>query len=275
MSYHRKEVDKFLDYDSTKINSRIDIDTMDHNSAEIELQFYDVFDPNDNIIAQTSINVEFNEDGELETSTLDMLNQDPEFFEAVLQQKYDREGEGEKVDLEGAYDEMFMEAVAGRVSEDIEHDIQKMMRMTNEAPEIDVDDIEIELEEITLKGFDGQVVDLRQAFVVNGEEIAFNYEIDDGNDEDMAFYQSHDGKDVEPEYEMYAPAIIEENEYSRKKLEEIFAGMDDSDIASKMGELRTKLDEMALDNYKSEIAKPEEQEQEKKQKKSKGFGMSM
>ena len=274
MSYHRKEVDKYLDYDdSTKINSRLELNTMDHNSAEVELQFYDVFDRNDNIIAETKIKVEFNEAGELETSTLDMLNQDPEFFEAVLQKKYDRDGEGQKVDFEGGYDEMFMEAVAGRVSEDIEHDIQQIMRMTNEAPEIDVDDIEIELEEITLKGFDGQVVDLRQAFVVNGEEIAFNYEIDDGNDEDMAFYQSHDGKDVEPEYEMYAPAIIEENEYSRKKLEEIFAGMDDSDVASKMGELRSKLDEMALDNYKSEIAKPEEPKQ--KQKKSKGFGMSM
>lgn len=272
MSYHRKEVDQFLDYDSTKINTALVMDSMDHNSAEVELQFYDVFDPSDNIIAETKIEVEFDEAGELETSTLDMLNQDPEFFEAVLQKKYDRDGEGQKVDFKGGYDEMFIEAVAGRVSEDIEHDIQQVMRMSNEAPEIEVDDVEIEMEEITVEGNN-----FRQAFIVDGEQVAFTYEVTTEVDEDMGFYLSYDGEAEEPEYELFASNDIPENQYSRNKLQEIFEGMDDMESIRKFSELSSKIDEMALDNYKAEISQPEleEPKQEKKQKKSKGFGMSM
>jgi hypothetical protein len=280
MSYHRKEVDKFLDYDSLKVNSTIDTKTMTNDKVEVELQFSDSFDPSDKIIAETKFEVEFNEEGKLETNDIELVNNDPEFFMAVLQAKYDRDGEGEKVDLSASYDTMFMEAVGGRVSEDIEHDIQKIMRMDMEEPEIEVDDIEIEMEEheFDFTGTLNPKDAFRQAFIVNGEQVAFTYEVDSGVDENSIVQGAVLGQDVEgnePNYSVYAPDYVEENGYSEDKLYEIFEGLSETEKDNKVFELKSKIDEMALDNYKEKVSELEEPKQEKKQEKNKGFGMSM
>jgi hypothetical protein len=147
-------------------------------------------------------------------------------------------------------------------------------------PEIEVDDIEIEMEEheFDFTGTLNPKDAFRQAFIVNGEQVAFTYEVDSGVDENSIVQGAVLGQDVEgnePNYSVYAPDYVEENGYSEDKLYEIFEGLSEIEKDNKVFELKSKIDEMALDNYKEKVSELEEPKQEKKQKKSKGFGMSM
>lgn len=277
MSYHRNEVDGFLDYNKEKINTRIDSESTaneDYWSVKVELQFQDALDPRDIVISEAMVEVEYDDDGKLETTSLEIVNQDPEFFMDVLQAKYDKEGEGQQVDLENGYDEMFMEATAGRVVDDIEYDLEKLVRYSHSLMELDPKEEGDEIEfEILSEG---------NMELIEGTENTYHfmYDVTFGDDANGVAFRvtpSEDGNHMISHFdenEQHMNADVGEKikasfgiKYDEQKVEEFI----DDEVMPKLTETAR---EAFDDKYKEELNVEPEPEKPKK-KKSQNLGMSM
>lgn len=175
MSYHRQEVEEFLEKNGV-IETKADIERV--GEAEISFLYRDPINPSDDITCSGSATIEFNEKGEVETSTLDIINQDPDFFIEVLQAKYDRDSEGEQVDFESGYDSGFMEALAGIINEQAEQEIKNVIEYSNRIsqPDVTPDDVLLDTAgKIEVEKIDENIAMLYQDVSINGEEICIAF----------------------------------------------------------------------------------------------------
>lgn len=275
MTTHRNEVDNFLDYDTTKVNTTIDMDSMTHNTATMEVQYQESLNPDRGVIAEANIEVEFDEQGKLDTTSLEMVNQNPELFMAVLQEKYDKEGEGQQVDPESNYDVMFMEALAGRVQEDIEHDLGKVIEYENSLMELDPADEGIEVE------FDMEGEGSLELVEGTKDTYHFTQDVSFGDDSNAVAFRVTPSEDGELNISSFDENGQDMNQDVAQKIEASFDSKYDEHKVREFvkDEVMPSLTETARDSiedayeaYKDEL---EVEEPKKKQKKSRSLGMSM
>lgn len=246
-------IDRFkIDYEMDSFVAGNDIDT---NLAYIDTLTGDK-------LAEARVNIEYNGYQELETTSLDIVNQAPEFFEEIAKHNGHTDND--------IFKQHCIVTNAKRLAENLNDDLPQHVNFHNVKDNIDVEIKKAEINEFKDEGF--ALYELTIAVGDKEYEAVLNLNKDDEGE----YYVSHDGDsyDLHGGYDGTNKQIKEavENEiksvYGEKNFEE--KGM--KAVDSVLLKLELNVEDRLFD---SQFDDKEVEEPKQKQKKSKSFGMSM
>lgn len=119
----REELKDFMKNHMMKLDCDLDVDTITDESGIVNIKLNDTSNTDNTAPQETSIEVHFDEYGRLETNSMEVVNQEPEFFKGLIQKIFNENNIQEDIDLNNEFDSLMMEAIAERILESAELDI--------------------------------------------------------------------------------------------------------------------------------------------------------